>query len=143
MTAASITSEKLKSLHVHGTDNAVMLKNRVADIPSTISSDNMWKVAHIYLQHDDDNSHEMAIIRDNYGRDDSTVTLYDSFENYRDFDGREYSAKRFQSLISILFDRGASIRAKKQAYNLLCNPPSGYIDEWNGEFVRCWIHPLR
>lgn len=142
MASASITSEKLRSLHVYGVDNAVMMKNRRADIPSAISSNNRWKVAHIYLQHDGCNAHEMTLIRDDYGEKGSTVTLYDSFKDHRNFDGREYTAERFQALINTLF-YSASIPAKRRAYQLLCDPPKGYIDDWNGEFVKCWIHPLR
>lgn len=137
MTAACLTSQKIRSLYVHGVDNSIMTKNKFEDIPSVITDENKWVVAHIYLQHDQEHAHEMTAVRD-----EKTVTLYDSFMNYRAFGGREFTRARFQVLIDTLFNH-ESISARRRAYKTLCDAPCNYIDNWNGEFVKCWIHPLK
>lgn len=133
MTSCSKTAYTLGKAIAPSWNSAIMKKNRIYEHEKMLES--KWSVAHLYIQHSPGAAHEVIL-----NRKSQNIVIYDSFMGHRRVTSRSLKEEIFHDMFLILFT--GTKEHKIIIYQTLFDPPTGYLDGWDGEILRAWLSPL-
>ena len=131
------TIRRYRSILAPQLDPVLEAKNLVRD-PSKIFHDN-WLYAHLYVRLGAV-VHEALLSR--AAPDSHTLSVFDSFLNYRKTTQREVKYDDFAQAWHMLSDNQADLSLRKELFRALFLCPDHLLDHWTGEF-ECWLSGLQ